>query len=222
MKLLIESDLSPEVDTSVENNKEGKSYYIEGIFLQADTQNRNGRVYPQAVLDREIDRYLNEVVSQKLVNSCGELCHPADSPEVNPDRISHRILSLTREGKNYIGKAKILDENKFPCARLVKGLIDEGLRIGVSSRALGSLKEVNGAQEVQDDFRLSTVDIVSEPSVKDAIVEAILESKDWDFVDGMIVERFKEKVKSASKRNLEEAKLNALQDFFSSLKIRRT
>jgi hypothetical protein len=217
MKLLIESDLTPEVATEVQNDKAGRTYFIEGVFLQADTQNRNGRVYPQAVLDKEVERYINEVIDLNLVNSCGELCHPADSPEVTPDRISHRILSLTKEGKNYIGKAKILTD--FPCGKLVKGLIDEGIKVGVSSRALGSLMEVNGAQEVQDDFRLSTVDIVSEPSVRDAIVEAIIESKEWDFVDGKIVEIVTEKIKSASRRNLEEAKLKALSIFFSSLKM---
>lgn len=216
MKLLIESDLTPEVGKTIQIDKTGKSYFIEGVFLQADTQNRNGRVYPQAVLDKEVDRYINEVINQNLISSCGELCHPADSPEVNPDRISHRILSLNKEGKNYIGKAKILTET--PCGKIVKILMDEQLKIGVSSRALGSLQEVNGVQQVQDDLRISTVDIVGEPSVKDAIVDSIIESKEWDFVDGKIVEKFKERIRKASKNKLEEAKLQALKMFFSSLK----
>lgn len=216
MKLLIESDLTLDVAKSVQRDKGGKSYFIEGIFLQADTKNRNGRVYPEAVLDKEVNRYVTEVIDKNLIGSCGELCHPADSPEVNPDRISHRILSLTKEGKNYIGKAKILTE--APCGKIVKILMDEGLKIGVSSRALGSLQEVNGIQEVQDDLRISTVDIVGEPSVEDAIVDSIMESKEWDFVDGKIVEVFRERVKKSSMKNLEETKLRALKLFFSSLK----
>lgn len=218
MKLLIESDLTPDVQKTIQRDKTGKSYFIEGVFLQADTQNRNGRVYPQAILDKEINRYIEEVINQNLISSCGELMHPENSPEVNPDRISHRILSLQREGKDYIGRAKILTET--PCGKIVKILMDENLKIGVSSRALGSLQEVNGVQEVQDDLRLSTIDIVGEPSVKDAIVDSIIESKEWDFVDGKIVEKFKEKIKKSAKKNLEEAKLKALQSFFFSLKTK--
>ena len=218
-KLLVETKFN-EIEPSIETNKETKekSYFIEGIFLQANTPNRNNRIYPLDILSREVDRYIKESIEPKYLSSCGELNHPASEPSVNPDRISHRNLTLRLEGKNFIGKAKILDTT---CGKQVKILMDEGLKLGVSSRAVGSLMEQEDHFLVQDDLRLSTVDIVSEPSVSEAIVENIMESKEWEYIDGHYVEITRNRIRSAvGKKNLEEAKLNALKDFLSNIKIR--
>lgn len=217
MRLLVEK--YKEVDTLIESapDKVSKNYFIEGIFLQADTPNRNGRVYPLETLQKEVDRYIKESIEPGYLSSCGELNHPLDDPSVNPDRISHRNLTFRLEGKNFIGKAKILTETT--CGKTVKILMDENLKLGVSSRGLGSLEKKEDYSEVQDDFRLSTVDIVSEPSVSEAIVESIMEGKEWDFIDGKIVEVFRTKIKNANRATLEEAKLKALQSFFKSISI---
>jgi hypothetical protein len=158
----------------------GKTYFIEGVFLQSELQNRNGRMYPESIMDKEVGRYLKEYVKQN--RAYGELGHP-DSPSINLDRVSHLIVDLRKEGTNYIGKAKILDT---PMGQIAKGLLDGGANLGVSSRALGSLKMNNeGINVVQDDFMLSTAaDIVADPSAPDAFVRGIMESKEWTFVDG--------------------------------------
>lgn len=216
MKLLVEKNFHVEtlITESVDAAKQ-KEYFIEGIFLQADTKNRNGRIYPLAVLEAEVERYIKEAIEPCILASCGELNH-RDDPAVDPDRIAQRNLSLRLEGKNFIGKAKVLDT---PCGRIVKTLMDEGLKVGVSSRGLGSLVEKSDFSEVQNDFRLSTIDIVSEPSVSEAIVENIMESKEWDFIDGKYVEVFRENIKKANKSNLEEAKIREFKRFINSLKI---
>lgn len=217
MKLLVERNFS-NVETLIENNvNKEKEYFIEGIFLQADNKNRNGRIYPLPILEKEVDRYINESINTNFLSSCGELNH-RDDPSVDPERISHRNLSLKLEGKNFIGKAKILIDQ--PCGKIVKGLMDEGLKLGVSSRAIGSLVEKEGYSEVQNDLRLSTIDIVSEPSVSEAIVENIMESTEWDYIDGKFVQLFRENIKQAKgKKNLEEAKIKEFHRLISSFKL---
>jgi hypothetical protein len=196
----------------------GKNYFIEGVFLQSELQNRNGRMYPEKVMDKEVQRYCEEYIDKN--RAYGELGHP-DSPSINLDRVSHMIVSLRKEGTNYIGKAKILDT---PMGKIAKGLLDGGANLGVSSRALGSLKtNSEGVQIVQDDFMLSTAaDIVADPSAPDAFVRGIMEGHEWVFVDGKYVQKNIEEVKSAIKRTssagLNEAKLRAFQHFLGKIR----
>jgi hypothetical protein len=196
----------------------GKEYFIEGIFLQSELKNRNGRMYPESVMDNEVGRYIKESVEKN--RAYGELGHP-DTPSINLDRVSHMIVSLRKEGTNYIGKAKILET---PMGQIARGLLDGGANLGVSSRALGSLQTNNeGVQIVQDDFMLSTAaDIVADPSAPDAFVRGIMESKEWVFVDGKFVEQHIEEaqrsIRKASSRNLEEAKIIAFQKFLSKIR----
>jgi hypothetical protein len=195
-----------------------KEYFIEGIFLQSALQNRNGRMYPESVMDREVGRYMQECV--KTNRAYGELGHP-DTPSINLDRVSHLIVDLRKEGTNYIGKAKILET---PMGNIARGLLDGGANLGVSSRALGSLKTNNeGVNIVQDDFMLSTAaDIVADPSAPDAFVRGIMEGHEWVFVDGKFVEKHIEEVqrtiRKTSSRNLEEAKILAFQKFLSKIR----
>ena len=195
-----------------------KQYFIEGIFLQSEITNRNGRMYKESTMDREVGRYLKEAV--EMNRAYGELGHP-EGPGINLDRVSHMITSLRKEGTNYIGRAKILDT---PMGQIAKGLLEGGDNLGVSSRAMGSLKTNNeGVQIVQDDFMLSTAaDIVADPSAPDAYVRGIMEGKEWTFVDGKFVEQNIEEVRSfikkTSSRNLEEAKIQAFQHFLSKIR----
>jgi hypothetical protein len=196
----------------------GKDYFIEGIFLQAELVNRNGRMYTEKVMDKEVQRYCEQYIDKN--RAYGELGHP-DSPSINLDRVSHMIVSLRKEGTNYIGKAKILDT---PMGKIAKGLLDGGANLGVSSRALGSLKtNSEGVQIVQDDFMLSTAaDIVADPSAPDAFVRGIMEGHEWVFVDGKYVQKNIEEVKDALKRTssagLNEAKLSAFQHFLGKIR----
>jgi hypothetical protein len=202
----------------VEEAKNGKQYFIEGIFLQSDLKNRNGRMYPESVMDREVGRYLKEAVQNN--RAYGELGHP-DTPSINLDRVSHLIVGLRKEGTNYIGRAKILET---PMGNIARGLLDGGANLGVSSRALGSLKmNEEGVNVVQDDFMLSTAaDIVADPSAPDAFVRGIMESKEWVFVDGKYVEKHIEEtqkfIRKASSKQLQEAKVLAFQSFLSKIK----
>jgi len=195
-----------------------KQYFIEGVFLQSEIKNRNGRMYKESTMDREVGRYLKEAV--EMNRAYGELGHP-EGPGINLDRVSHMITSLRKEGTNYIGRAKILDT---PMGQIAKGLLEGGANLGVSSRAMGSLKTNDeGVQVVQDDFMLSTAaDIVADPSAPDAYVRGIMEGKEWTFVDGKFVEQNIEEVKSfikkTSSRNLEEAKIQAFQHFLSKIR----
>jgi hypothetical protein len=195
-----------------------KEYFIEGIFLQSELVNRNNRMYSESVMDKEVGRYIKESVEKN--RAYGELGHP-DTPSINLDRVSHMIVSLRKEGTNYIGKAKILET---PMGQIARGLLDGGANLGVSSRALGSLQTNNeGVQIVQDDFMLSTAaDIVADPSAPDAFVRGIMESKEWVFVDGKFVEQHieeaKRSIRKASSRNLEEAKIYAFQKFLSKIR----
>lgn len=196
----------------------GKDYFIEGIFLQAELVNRNGRMYTEKVMDKEVQRYCEQYIDKN--RAYGELGHP-DSPSINLDRVSHMIVSLRKEGTNYIGKAKILDT---PMGKIAKGLLDGGANLGVSSRALGSLKtNSEGVQIVQDDFMLSTAaDIVADPSAPDAFVRGIMEGHEWVFVDGKYVQKNIEEVKAAIKRTssagLNETKLRAFQHFLGKIR----
>lgn len=195
-----------------------KQYFIEGVFLQSELKNRNGRMYPEAVMDKEVKRYCEDYVAKN--RAYGELGHP-DTPSINLDRVSHIITDLRKEGTNYIGRAKILET---PMGMIARGLLDGGANLGVSSRALGSLQmNKEGVQVVQDDFMLSTAaDIVADPSAPDAFVQGIMESKEWVFVDGKFVEKHIDEVKSmikkTSSKNLDEAKIIAFQKFLREIR----
>ena len=196
----------------------GKQYFIEGVFLQSELKNRNGRMYPEHVMDREVGRYIKEAVENN--RAYGELGHP-DTPSINLDRVSHMIVDLRKEGTNYIGKAKILET---PMGNIARGLLEGGANLGVSSRALGSLKmNEDGVNVVQDDFMLSTAaDIVADPSAPDAYVQGIMENKEWTFVDGKFVEKHIEEakaiIKKATSRQLQEAQIAAFQKFLSKIR----
>jgi len=182
LKLISESVESCEY--LVEEKENGKkSYKIKGIFMQADIKNRNGRVYPMEILETEVDKYNKNFIKEK--RAFGELGHP-DGPTVNLERVSHMITSLTPNGKNFVGEAKIMDT---PMGKIVKSLMDEGAKLGVSSRGMGSLESKNGANYVRDDFYLATAaDIVADPSAPNAFVEGIMEGKEWVWDHGNIVE----------------------------------
>lgn len=211
MKLLIETipDFSEsnieQIIVEETNGKIKKDYYITGPFLQSEIKNKNGRVYPKKVLCREVTRYTSEKIDKSL--ALGELDHP-DTPHINLDRVSHRIISLREEGNNFIGKAKILDEDRFPRAKIVRGLIEEGIRFGVSSRCLGSLKHTNGVNIVCEDlYMITPADIVSDPSAPDAFVTALKEYKEWAWEGGQLIEReieIKKIINKLSMRNEKE------------------
>ena len=215
MKLFTE--LNDEVDFLVEKNDKGeKSHYIKGIFMQAETKNRNGRLYPINVLDSEVNRYNENYVQKK--RAFGELGHP-EGPNINLDRVSHMITDLRKEGTNFVGKAKIMDT---PYGKIVKSLIDEGANLGVSSRGMGSLKPNRDTQIVQDDFHLATAaDIVADPSAPNAFVEGIMEGKEWVWDNGKIhevqVQQYKTQINESTREEREELKLFAFQDFLSKL-----
>jgi hypothetical protein len=176
MKLITET--YNDVQCITESTKTGgKNVFIEGIFMQADLANRNGRVYPKAIMENEVNRY-QQLIKEK--RALGELGHPPN-PTVNLDKASHLITSLRMEGNNVMGRAKLMDT---PMGKIAKNLVDEGVQLGVSSRGLGSLKENNGVMEVQKDFHLATVDIVGDPSAPGAFVQGIYESAEWLFVEG--------------------------------------
>ena len=166
-----------------EDDKGSKNYKIRGVFMQSDVKNRNGRVYPQEVLAKEVAKYNKNFINEN--RAFGELGHP-DGPTVNLERVSHMITSLTPDGKNFIGEAKIMDT---PMGKIVKNLMDEGAKLGVSSRGMGSLEQKNGANYVRDDFYLATAaDIVADPSAPNAFVEGIMEGKEWVWNNGSLVE----------------------------------
>ena len=178
------SEAIEDVEYITEEKENGnKNYKIRGIFMQADIKNRNGRVYPMEVLDEEVKNYNKNFIKQN--RAFGELGHP-DGPTVNLERVSHMITSLEPDGKNFIGEAKIMDT---PMGKIVKNLMDEGAKLGVSSRGMGSLKQKGGANVVSDDFYLATAaDIVADPSAPNAFVEGIMEGKEWVWNNGSLVE----------------------------------
>jgi|TARA_Y100000389_G_scaffold59816_1_gene55938 hypothetical protein len=201
----------------VEEKGDKKNYFIEGVFMQSDLKNRNGRVYPRSVMETEVKRYTKENIDRK--RAFGELGHP-DGPTINLERVSHMITDLSMDGSNVMGKAKIMDT---PYGKIVKNLMDEGATLGVSSRGMGSLKAgAKGAQEVQGDFYLATAaDIVADPSAPDAFVSGIMENKEWIWDNGIIkevnIERYKREIVNAKLNSLQEAKLQAFNNFLSKL-----
>ena len=204
MKLISEQIEGIEYITEEKDNGE-KSYKIKGVFMQSEVKNRNGRVYPFEVLNKEVKRYNKEYIEEK--RAFGELGHP-DGPIVNLERASHMITSLKPDGKNFVGEAKIL---KTPMGEIVKNLMDEGAKLGVSSRGMGSLQQKNGASYVKDDFYLATAaDIVADPSAPNAFVEGIMEGKEWVWNNGALVEE--ELVRMKRKINENVRKKHANQD----------
>ena len=216
MKLIREEIESVKFITEERGGK--KALYIEGVFLQGNIKNRNGRMYPMETLRREVGRYNESNVTTG--RALGELGHP-DGPTVNLDRVSHKIVSLKENGSNFIGKAKILDT---PMGQIAKSLIDEGVKLGVSSRGIGSLKPTKeGFNVVGDDFMLATAaDIVADPSAPDAFVEGIMEGKEWVWEGNTLREQIasetKNKIESlVTQKRLEEHKLSLFNEFINSL-----
>lgn len=216
MKLISEEIVDVQFVTEDANGK--KSHFIEGVFLQSDIRNRNGRMYPFDTLNREVSKY-NENYIQRG-RALGELGHP-DGPTINLDRVSHKIVSLRAEGKNFIGKAKLLET---PMGKIAKNLLDEGVKLGVSSRGLGSIEKRGDTNIVKDDFMLSTAaDIVADPSAPDAFVEGIMEGAEWVWDNGIwqqsALEKAKHHIESSSKNDLTERKLKMFENFLCNLKI---
>ena len=203
------SEAVEEVEYITEEKEDGgKNYKIRGIFMQADIKNRNGRVYPMEVLDEEVKKYNKNFIQQN--RAFGELGHP-DGPTVNLERVSHMITSLKPDGKNFIGEAKIMDT---PMGKIVKNLMDEGAKLGVSSRGMGSLRQKGGANVVSDDFYLATAaDIVADPSAPNAFVEGIMEGKEWVWNNGALVEAHVADLKKKFdvKRHQRQVNLEALE-----------
>jgi len=195
----------------------GKELFIEGVFLQSNIKNRNGREYPAEIMDKEVERY-NEKYVQKN-RAFGELGHP-EGPSINLERVSHMIKSLKKEGNNYVGKAKIMTET--PYGKIVKNLIQEGASLGVSSRGMGSVKESGGKNIVQDDFYLATAaDIVADPSAPDAFVNGIMEGKEWVWDNGIMKEsqisQYKYSLDNKKRIETEKLKIDLFEDFMSKL-----
>ena len=212
------TELSESVTFSEQNVNDGKkSYFIEGVFIQGAIPNRNGRIYPMPVLEKEVTRYIKEMINDN--RAVGELGHP-DGPTINYDRVSHKIISLTREGNNYIGKAKILSDQ--PCGKIVENLIKENVKFGVSTRGIGSLVQKEGVMEVQEDFRLFTAaDIVSDPSAPNAFVNGIMEGRQWIFdiaSNSWRALQLVEQTKKAGKKLNEQEMLNIFQNYIKNLK----
>ena len=214
MKLISEEVASAEYLVEEKNGK--KEYKIKGVFLQSNIKNRNGRVYPREILVREVNRYTKEFINKN--RAFGELGHP-DGPTVNLERVCHMGKKLTPEGDNFIGEAKIMDT---PYGKIVKGLIDEGAQLGVSSRGMGSIINRNGINFVKDDFYLATAaDIVADPSAPDAFVEGIMESREWVWDNGVLkqvdIESWKRQIQEARRTVLEEKKLEVFKSFLTKL-----
>ena len=215
MKLITEEVSSAEyIVEEADNGK--KNYKIRGIFMQADMKNRNGRVYPMETLAKEVNRYNKEFVEAK--RAFGELGHP-DGPTVNLERVSHMITSLTPEGKNFIGEAKIMDT---PYGKIVKNLIDEGAKLGVSSRGMGSLENKGGSNMVGKDFYLATAaDIVADPSAPEAFVQGIMEGKEWVWDNGVIrevdIHEMRNTIARAKRIELAEKQVSVFKSFISKL-----
>jgi|TARA_E500000318_G_scaffold111034_1_gene128200 hypothetical protein len=211
--MLLITEHTEDINLITEEVDGEKQYHIDGIFMQAEQKNRNGRVYPKKTLMNEVARYNKEYVMPS--RAMGELGHP-EGPQLNLERVSHLIKELRVDGNDVYGKAKILDT---PYGKIVKDLIKEGVKVGVSSRGMGSLKQRNGINEVQEDFSLAAVDIVADPSAPDAYVQGIMEGKEWVWENGILTSRTIEShakhISRASKTELEEAKLLVFADFLS-------
>ena len=216
MKLICEvNEQDVEYITEAKENGQ-KDYKIKGVFMQGEIKNRNGRVYPMQVLDEQVKKYTDNYVNQN--RAYGELGHPS-GPTINLERVSHMITDLTKDGTNYIGEAKIMDT---PYGKIVKNLMDEGAKLGVSSRGMGSLKQNGDSQVVQKDYHLATAaDIVADPSAPDAFVEGIMEGKEWVWDNGVLVEKdieaWRMEIYKARKRELEEKKVKVFESFLKKL-----
>tara|TARA_B100000131_G_scaffold320148_1_gene367573 strand:+ start:1856 stop:2503 length:648 start_codon:yes stop_codon:yes gene_type:complete len=213
---LISEQISDEVQLITEEKNGKKEQYIEGVFLQAGIKNRNGRIYPVETMKKEVNRYIKEFVNKK--RAYGELGHP-EGPTINLERVSHLITDLKEDGKNFVGKAKILST---PMGNIVKGLLNDGAKLGVSSRGMGSVEQRGNAQYVQDDFMLATAaDIVADPSAPDAFVEGIMEGVEWVQEGGIFkakqIESWKSQIRQTKQRQLEEKKLEIFKNFLSKL-----
>jgi len=216
MKLIAEY-VDHEIQCIVEKKENGdKSYAIEGVFAQAEQKNRNGRIYPRAIMEKAVDKYVTEQVQQK--RAVGELNHP-EGPTVNLDKVSHLITALEWKGNDVVGKAQILDT---PNGKIVKGLLDGGVRLGVSTRGMGSLENKGGTMYVKDDFILNTVDIVQDPSAPAAFVNGIMEGVEWVWNNGVIesqvIEKMETEIKNAPRADLYETQVREFKNFLSLLK----
>ena len=214
MKLIAEfNDSNLEVIEEKVNGK--KTLVIEGVFMQADSKNRNGRIYEKSILENAVNRYVKEQVSTG--RAVGELNHP-EGPTINLDKVSHKITELKFDGSNVIGKASILET---PMGQIVKGLLEGGVKLGVSSRGMGSLVQKNGAMYVKDDFMLSTVDIVQDPSAPEAFVNGIMEGVDWVWNNGVLcpqeVEKIETEIKEARGVRSSDVEIKAFKNFLSKL-----
>ena len=214
MRLIAEEITS--VDFLCEENEGKKNYFIEGIFLQAELKNRNGRMYPLKTLAREVAKYDENYIQKG--RALGELGHP-DGPSINLDRVSHKIMSLREDGNNFIGKAKLLET---PMGSIAKNLLDEGVKLGVSSRGMGSIRKEENCNVVMDDFMLATAaDIVADPSAPDAFVDGIMEGKEWVWDNGILKEahvaEIKKEIDQATLINIQERKVSAFEAFLKSL-----
>ena len=218
MKLIAEFTENHLEVLTEENDKGEKTYAIEGIFMQAETKNRNGRIYPRDVMNKAVGKYINEQVSKG--RAVGELNHP-DGPTVNLDKVSHKIENLQWEGNDVVGKATILET---PMGKIVKGLLDGGVSLGVSTRGMGSLKNGNDAMVVQPDFMLNAVDIVQDPSAPSALVNGVMEGVEWVWNNGIIeaqtIEQMETEIKKTPRSDLYETQVREFKNFLSLLKTK--
>jgi hypothetical protein len=217
MKLITEYTENDSINCLVEKKENGeKNYVIEGVFAQADKKNRNGRIYPKPIMERAVKTYVDTQVSKK--RAVGELNHP-EGPTVNLDKVSHLITDLKFEGNNVVGRAQILDT---PMGKIVKGLLEGGVQLGVSTRGMGSLEKRNGAMVVKDDFMLSTVDIVQDPSAPEAFVNGIMEGVDWLWHNGVlspqVIEEMETEIKNTPKAFRPEVQIREYKNFLSLIK----
>lgn len=215
MKLITET-LDSQLEYLVEKDEKGnKNLYLEGIFMQAEQQNRNNRIYPKSVLEAATNKYIKEQVATG--RAVGELNHP-EGPAINLDKVSHRITELSWNGNNVVGKALILNT---PMGNIVKGLMEGGCKLGVSSRGMGTVENKNNKTFVREDFMLSTVDIVQDPSAPEAFVNGIMEGVDWIYENGILkpqqIESYETEIRKASKSELVEAQMRVFSDFLSKL-----
>ena len=218
MKLIAEyNDQHLEVFTEA-NEAGGKNHFIEGVFMQSEAKNRNGRIYPKPVMEQAVNKYVAEQV--KTGRAVGELNHP-EGPTINLDKVSHKIEGLNWQNNDVVGKARILET---PMGNIVKGLLDGGVQLGVSTRGMGSLEQRNGVMYVKDDFILSTVDIVQDPSAPTAFVNGIMEGVEWVWNNGIIeaqeIEKMETEIKTANTVNLYETQVREFKNFLSLLKTK--
>ena len=216
MKLIAEYN-EQDIECIVEAKEDGtKNHFIEGVFMQSEAKNRNGRIYPKPIMEKAVDTYVTEQVSKN--RAVGELNHP-EGPTVNLDKVSHKITELSWKGNDVVGKAQILDT---PMGNIVKGLLEGGVQLGVSTRGMGSLEEKNGIMFVKDDFVLNTVDIVQDPSAPTAFVNGIMEGVEWVWNNGIIepqvIEQMETEIKKAPRADLYEAQTREFKNFLSLMK----